>query len=446
MKRTALLAALLLGSAVAFGQDLNSGYFLENNYFRHRLNPAFAPDTSVRDVFGAFIDNVTLAPQSNLGLSSLVFPYEDRLVTGFSKNISDEEFLKGIKDNNILNLDLNYNIITIGERVKRGGFRTFEINVKSSTSSSIPGSIFTFLKQGLTDNSLDMSNLSISNCEYVEAVLGFSQPIGKYVSLGLRVKGLIGLARADIGINSMNVNIDYDALTMNITSDGYGKVYTPMLNVNTKTLEDGQTVYDLSSRSIGRPAPAGFGAAVDFGVSVKPIKGLEVSVSATDIGGIKWKNNINGVLAADVKTDLTSGDIDPVGLVTKIFNIKPGDEIEKEYIKLAHTIHCGARYAMPFYDKLSFGMMGTFRRGAGRDYNEFRFGAAVAPVKFFSISANVGSTTYGSVFGLAGNVSLGAIQIYAGTDALIKNFAPQYVPIEAVNSVINAGVILQFHY
>lgn len=445
MKRATLLAALLLGSVAAFGQDLNSGFFLENNYFRNRLNPALVPDSTVSSVFGALVDNVTLSPRTDFGISSFLFPVDGKLVTGLNRAVSDEQFLKGVGGVNGLNLDLNYNVFTFGKRTERDAFLTFEVNVKSATSLSIPGQMFSFLKQGPSGNSLSLSNFNVRSFEYAEASAGYSWEIGGILKAGVKVKGLIGLAGADVSINNMDIDIDYDAQKIGVKSNGYVKCYTPMLNMQTKTLDNGLSVYDFSSLKAKSYGLGGFGAAVDLGVSATPLEGLEVSASVTDIGGILWKNGVNGMMSSDVAINLTSSEFTVSDLAQSLLNVVPVKEKARSFVMLPCTVHCGAIYEMPFYNKLSAGLLGTFSSGQGRHYNEVRLGASVAPVKYFSFSANVGATSYGSVFGMTGNLNLGAFQLYAGTDALVLEVTPQYIPVNAVNTVFNFGIIFQFH-
>lgn len=84
-----LMAASVLAAGSAFAQQsFRSAYFLDGYNHRHEFNPAFASRTSYFSV--PVISAFNLETQSNLGVSTFLYPVNGKLTTFMNSSVSAE--------------------------------------------------------------------------------------------------------------------------------------------------------------------------------------------------------------------------------------------------------------------------------------------------------------------------------------------------------------------
>ena len=84
-----VLAALALGLSATAQHNFRTGYFLDGYAYKHKLNPAFGND---RGYFAIPVAGfATVGVETNLSLSTLLYPTEDGNFTTFlSQDVSAE--------------------------------------------------------------------------------------------------------------------------------------------------------------------------------------------------------------------------------------------------------------------------------------------------------------------------------------------------------------------
>jgi len=438
-----LLTVLLSITDLSTAQTLNSTYFLDHDNTRFRINPALMPDDTIKLLAGIAVSNISVAPQSNISPSAFIFPVDGEFVTGFDSRVSAEQFLGGLNEQNRLNIGANFGLLTIGFRPEKEGFATIELNIRSNNLTDAPKSLFSFIKNGPEDDRFDIRNFNVSSANFIELALGYSRKLGKMFQVGGRVKILGGLGRSDMLVDQ--IMIDYDSFTelMELSSTGSLMIYCPGINIKTKTNPDGTVVYDLSSISFDKFNIAGFGLAFDLGVSCTPIEGLEIQAALQDLGFLSWKNTISASMSAG--TVVQFKDDDPQKIVNSLLNFEGSLASGHTSMALPFIFRIGARYAMPFYNRLSFGILETLENiGQKYTYNDFRLGATVTPIDQISVAINYGITSLGSAIGLACNFNLGPVQLFLGTDSMLMQFTSQGVPASKLNTTVSGGLLLQF--
>jgi len=448
MKKSVLSA--ILAVACLFGhnlatdaQELKTSYFLDHYNYGYRINPAYVPEDNIEAIWGLLIDNVTAASNSNIGLSSFVFPVDGQLVTGLHESVPAAQFLSALNEHNILNAAVNANIFTVGFRTDPKGFGTVELNLRSNNYSNIPKGLFEFLKMGGKEgspNQFNIDNFQIRSTTVAEIALGHSRKIGEHFKVGGRLKFLLGIADADLMVDNMVLDIPRTSADQwNISGSGSMRISAPV-KMNIKEVQ-GKSVYDINSIHLDVIGLSGFGAAADLGVKYSPFKGLEFDASVRDLGLMFWNRTLNGMMnyvASFASEDLKSIQND----LSKILNFTPETRDDKFKQFLNATFLVGAKYHMPFYDKMSVALVDTYKLGAYK-YNDLRVGVTVTPIEQISLTANYGYTSYGSTFGVAANFNLGFAELFFGTDGFIFNFTPQGVPIDKLNTVMNMGLLIQ---
>lgn len=85
--------------------------------------------------------------------------------------------------------------------------------------------------------------------------------------------------------------------------------------------------------------------------------------------------------------------------------------------KLPVTINLGAKYRMPFYDRLSAGVLGTYRADSRYTFWDVRTGVAVTPADWFCISANYGYNSYGLTWGTAMSLTAACFNLHLALDS-----------------------------
>lgn len=444
IKYTAAACLLALSSQFASAQTaIRTGYFAENYMYKHELNPAFAPNRSyfALPVLGGL--NVTT--NSNVGINNFLFPRDGKLLTGLHPSITADQFLGGLKKNNLIGVDFSMPIFSIGFR-GMGGYNTIGLSLRENTSVSIPKGLFTFLKQGREAGDVfNMGNLGLKSDTYVELALGHQHKINEDIAIGGKMKLLLGAAHADAFINNMTVEMADDH--WKIDADGSMNLAAGGINIPTKadSNDPSKKVYDFDNIGDPKAELGGIGVAFDLGINYKisAVKGLEVSAAILDLGFINWKNVNNGTMSGSWRFDgfdLSDDDkslndqLDEIGEELKDFaSFEPGQSSSKTRT-LGATLNIGASYALPMYDRLKFGFLSSTRINGVNTWSEGRFSATINPIGGFDFSINYAISTFGSSMGFLLNYATKGFSIFAGTDHMIGKLTPQYIPMSGRTS------------
>ena len=180
-----------------------------------------------------------------------------------------------------------------------------------------------------------------------------------------------------------------------------------------------------------------------------------------DLGFISWKNNLKGATRnkepftfdgfTDIAVDPKEGD--PNDIDTQFDNIKNDlKDMAKFYDEgkvsrttmLATTINVGAEYAFPFYDKLSLGVLSTTRINNPYTWTQAMVAANVRPLRWFDASVNYSYSTFGPNLGWMLNFHPKGVTFFVGSDRMITNVTPQYIPTNNANTNICLGFNIAF--
>ena len=384
------LALLALASPSAWTQDLETGYFLGGNPYAFRMNPAFQ---SERNTFSIALGQTGVEAWSNLGISTLFYPGDNgSLYTFMNDNVSSSEFLRKIGKNNKLDLDARVDLLSLGFWADRRFF-TIDFNVRSLNAVSAPYDLFSFWKEGAESrNSFDFSGTGFSSKSFVEAAFGWSKNYGNVFNVGFRVKGLVGIAEAEIMAEN---------LKLSMTSDRWEVQARSILNASSPALTYTRNGDELDVESIdfkeGQFGPAGFGGAVDVGASWNVLPILTLSAAVLDFGGMRWNREIKGISpdtayawapseSGDGDEDSWQGEIDEAATaLSGIFRFQDRSGSGAEFEMLPFRVNLGAELRMPFYERLSVGMLYQGRGGKSFTRHTGRLSLNWNPVSFLSL-------------------------------------------------------------
>ncbi len=405
-KKIALAIALII-SAAASAQSFQEGFMLKDYRQVYRFNPALAGEQDFLSLF-----NISTSQRNNVGASALIYPHEGQVVTFLHSSVPVGTVEDNLKEDNYLTKDIGFNVVSYG-MFRGGATHTFEFNIRGNSAVSVPGALFMLAKAGTGATTFDFSSLRVQGELYAELAYGYSRKLSDFISVGGRVKLLAGLYALDLNVTRFDLSAggseylaDIDAeLAMTDTSVEFGVEDDYLVNFK-----------DFTFKGLTN-LPKSYGAAVDLGIAVTPAENLTISASVIDLGGIFWhcgnSARSSGTVSFDGFDDLTVEDFNKDGLMTQVNVLKDdflsqmrpvSDENKTRFKAIPFSSNLGLKYSMPFYDRLSAGVTGQYLGYQSMPYMEGRFALACNPVDWFDCTANVGTGTFGMVWGAAGNI------------------------------------------
>ena len=448
-----LAAFMMLPAVVSAQQNLRTGYFLDGYIYKYKMNPAMAPERGF--VAMPVLANLSVGAEGNLGLSTFLYPTETGLTTFLSPRVSNETFLDNISKRNRFNMNLDMTLFALGFSTGKA-YHTVDISMRADARMNIPGDLLEFMKVGsaLGNYSWDISNIGVRSSSHVEFAYGYSRSfLDEALRVGARAKLLMGAHRLDVAMDRMSLEMGEDRWA--IESHGNMMMSAPvsfMTNENNKIDFLSFDTTDLVSKLM---SPS-MGFALDFGATYDFLDHFTASLSVLDLGAMSWKNTMT---AATPETSwefegFESMDMDSIeeqvsGLMTDLtgaFSFEPHEKGLKKAVGLGATIHAGIEARMPFYDRLSFGMLYTQRIEKSYSWSEGRIAASVAPLDWFSATTNYAISNFGHSWGGAFNIHLPGFGLFVGFDSFapLLNVTPQYIPVNSINTNLALGINFTF--
>lgn len=424
LKGALCVAAFLLFSVSGQAQFLRTSYFMEGTHYRQQLNPALAPGRGYINfpVIGSLNSTVN---SSSLGVEDVI-----DIIDNSSDNTDyfmDDDFINRLDDTNDLNVNLSTDILSAGW-YKGKNFWSFNIGLRNDIGASISRDMFEFMRNMDDLSSSDYTRLlalnesigkqSLEINSYAEVGIGFARNINDRLSVGGRLKALLG-------IGNVKLNVDGISVQTNATT-GYASIRAnAQLESSSKLLElqqsDNGYIDDLDFGDFGF---AGYGGAIDLGISYKLTKSLTLSASILDLGFMKWSKNNTSVASANAdQTYYLYNESDRYEFVDKVTSgeVLNYDMLELEIdetaaksrsTSLTSTVVVGAEYKL-LGNWLVVGALYTGRFAKPKTINELTFSANIRPKNYFNVAVSYSVLqAAGKTFGAA--VKLGPL--FVGTD------------------------------
>jgi len=364
---------------------------------------------------------------------------------------------------------------------KGKNFWSFNIGLRTDIGANLTKNMFTFLNEMETveenwrNSNYDISGQRLNINAYTEVGLGLSRQINSRLTVGARVKALLGIGNMELKLNkvAMNANLPSDAEIAKWSSESYwNSMSTPEairaaqelknkfdnyhanltvgaeLKSSFKGLElkeeegkDYVTDFDFDSGKLGI---AGYGFGIDLGASYKILDNLTVSASVLDLGFISWSKSSTKIASAnpdpiDIKGSTYANMVDPnnpntvmnavnqlqndaQGYMDRVTNgdvldydmlqLEVSDAKESRKSRLASTLVLGAEYGF-FNNKLAVGVLSTTRFVQPDALTELTFSANYRPKSWFNVALSYSAIqSAGKSFGLG--LKLGPV--FVGTD------------------------------
>lgn len=465
---------MLVCTLSANAQFLRTSYFMEGTHYRQQLNPALTPTK------GYFNLPVIGAVNATVGSTSLGYQDIIDIIDDGDDFYTKPDFMNRLKDNNKLNVNFSTEILSAGW-YKGKNFWSFNIGLRTDIGANLTKNMFTFLNEMETveenwrNSNYDISGQQLNINAYTEIGLGLSRQINSRLTVGARVKALLGIGNMELKLNrvAMSANLPSDQQINQWSSESYWNSMTPSqaaqaaqelkdkfnnyhanltvgaeLKSSFKGLElqeeegkDYVTDFDFDSGKLGI---AGYGFGIDLGASYKILDNLTVSASVLDLGFISWSKSSTKIASAnpdpiDIKGSTYANMVDPnnpntvmnavnqlqndaQGYMDRVTNgdvldydmlqLEVSDAKEPRKSRLASTLVLGAEYGF-FNNKLAVGVLSTTRFVQPDALTELTFSANYRPKSWFNVALSYSAIqSAGKSFGLG--LKLGPL--FVGTD------------------------------
>ena len=428
-----VLGVLFTVHCAGYAQFLRTSYFMEGTHYRQQLNPALAPGRGYLNlpVIGTFNASVN---SSTLGYQDVMDIIDNSEGGDFFKS---DAFINKLDNLNNLNVNLSTDILSAGW-YKGKNFWSFNIGLRNDIGASIPKGMFEFLREmdGLSayDNLERLSNInqkvghqSLEINSYAEVGVGLARNITERLTVGARVKALLGVGNLKLDINNIAVNSNLSGYNTGDLNDLNGRAE---IRVDA-TLENSSKLIELSEDDgvideieFGTFGLAGYGLGIDLGASYKLMDKLTLSASLLDLGFMKWSKNNTSVARATANQsyDLTNSSdryefVDKVAsgevLDFDMLNMTLDKSAQKDRsTSLTSTLVLGAEYEL-LGDLLAVGALYTGRFAKPETLNELTLSANIRPKNNLNLALSYslwqGS---GKTFGVAAKLG----PIFVGTD------------------------------
>lgn len=465
--RTLTIVAALLTTGISMrAQQVNTLYFLDNAPMRHLFNPALQPVSKFYINLSPLGYSSFWAGNNSLTMSDLVFvdPLTGKTITALHPNADREQLLNAMRPSMLTNMDFNLGLLNMGVRVKEKGYLYIDANLRTEVGISQPKAFYSFLLGGgLQDltgaNTLDLSQFGIYANAYLEVGAGYSHRINDQLTVGGKLKALLGYANVELANRDLQLQASIDEWRLQGQLDIYGaasplNVENLPSSIDKDDILSGKMNYidfiHQNMEYLAYAKPCGLGAAIDLGATYSPLPQLQITAAITDLGFINWQNGLHYQTQLDMSYSgihLDSDDyINEDGLFDtdllmqktkdELLNIVDGASLNKaegQYRRMP-TARLNIGIDGRFWDnRVGVGVLSQTRLTNGKCYEEVTLGASFKPFHWLNLAASYSFLQNGknSHFGAAiGIMPYDGIQFtlatdYAPTSYIVENFGSE---------------------
>lgn len=449
-KKLLALSFIAAASVTAAAQESSTGYFMENYNMRWQMNPAMGNRNSYVGFPG--LGNLNVAVNGNLSATDLVYPYNGKTVLFTNPNISSQEVLGNLSNTNRLSQSLGLNVIQVGFKAF-GGYNNIAINVKENVSLDLPKSIFSLLKEGISNSTYDITDLHAKAAAYAEIALNHSRDIKWVPGLraGISFKLLLPVGFAEADFNELALDLGENNWRARANANmrvGLGG-FRYKTTVNDRTGKPYVNGFDTDDLSVG---VNGMGFAFDLGATYK-WSDFTFSLALTDLGMLNF-NSVQEASTNGTKTFETESHVigigdggkawdDLVDDLAPLYELHDNGDIGSTSIALQGKLRAGVDYKFPLYNKLHFGLMNTTNFSSIFPSTEFRVSANVEPVKGVAASVSAAAGTYGANYGFLLSLGNKGFNFIIGMDYAAMKMDKNHIPL-STNCDFHMGINFPF--
>lgn len=447
-----LMIACVAGNVNA--QYVRTTYFMDGSQYRLQLNPALAPSRG-------YI-HLPAIGQTNASLYSNALGAND--VVDLLKNADDadyyttDKFMNRLVDRNKASVVAGTDLLSVGHWQGKN-FISFNVGVRADGNIIVPRQLFSFMRdmKGMNSNDYsnymaDMSNEELYLNTYAEVGLGYTRMINDRVSIGGRLKGLVGLGNVQMKVGKAVVRTNLEGVDPNTdwTNAGFdelldaqgtaqidvdAELITSFKGLKLSTNSDG--FIDDVELNVNKMGFSGYGGAIDLGVAVDVTEDITLSAAITDLGFICWTKGSTEVAYSN--SDELSFNSEIPGDISRFIGVVgSGKALNWDMVRLtpdaaaaksrttmlASTLAVGGEYRL-LDDKLSLGALFTNRFARPDNQAEVTLSVAAHPSTLLDFAVSYSPIMCGGAsFGVAmklGPLFLGTDYMYFGNNTKCCN-------------------------
>lgn len=445
------LALILSATSViaASSQESATGYFLDNYNMRWQMNPAMDYHTGYVGFPG--LGNLNIGVRGNMNVTDIVYSYQGKTVLFTNPNISTEEVMGNLHNSNRLSQHVKLNVLQAGFKAF-GGYNNVAVNVRSNISMDLPKSIFSLLKEGVTNKEYDISNLRLRSNAYAEVALNHSRDIKWVPGLraGISFKALLPFVCGEMNFNSLHLDLQEN----NWIARADAEMKLGLKGLRYKTEINDRTHHEYVSGVNSddlKFSPNGFGFAFDLGATYE-WKDFVFSLALTDLGMINY-NSVQ-VASSDGTQSFETGD-HVIGIgddgeswdslvddLSKLYELNDNGT-RSVNSGLEGNLRIGVDYKFPYYQKLHFGFMNTTSFNTIVPMTEFRLSANMEPVKGLAAAVSAATGTFGTNVGFLLSLGSKGFNFNIGMDYAALKMDKNHIPLDT-NFDIHLGMNFPF--
>ncbi len=431
-------------------QEAATGYFMENYNMKWQMNPAFGNRNGYVGFPG--IGNLNVNTSGNLNPTDIIYTHQGKTVLFTNPNISAPEVLGNLSNVNRFSTSEGIGVLQAGFRAF-GGYNNVAINVKANACVELPKSIFSLLKEGVSNETYDIKDLHAKAMAYAEIALNHSRVIKQVPGLraGVSLKLLLPVGFAEADFNELALQLGND----NWTARSNARMRIGLDGIRYKTKINDRTgkpyVSDIDGDDY-KFGINGFGFAFDLGAAYQWTD-FTFSLALTDLGMISF-NSVQEASTNGTKTFETESHVIGVGdhgdswdaLVddlSPLYELNDNGNVGSTAVGLNGKLRAGVDYKFPLYDKLHFGLMNTTHFSSIAPSTEFRLSANVEPVKGVAASVSAAAGTYGANYGFLLSLGNKGFNFLIGMDYAALKFDKNYIPLTS-NVDVHLGINFPF--
>lgn len=395
-----------------------TSYFMEGSYFRTQLNPALAPTRGYLALPGVSGIGVNMSTNF-MSWDNFIYDNAGEPVTALHGSVSPDTFLGRLPEVGKINGSVNTSLFGLGFYTRRI-FWNLGIEANVASDGALSKDMFTALKT-LGNGTYDLGNTAIGATGYLDAYLGASFPVCRWINVGVKAKFLVGLLHADFRADNISANVGMDSVVGTLRGNWRAN---GILFQNQYITPDGR--YDADAVNVNDISyllgnVKSFGAAIDLGVELRLINDhLKLSAAITDLGFIKWHNSthIGGEFKGDFYyngVNFETGEVDAdADFGDKYFGLSSYDGYTT---RLNYSVNVGVEYNI-LNNHIAFGLLSHTKFCNTMTSAELTASVNFRPTSW--LSATFSHTFFNGnrpgIFGAALNIHPAVINIFLGVD------------------------------
>ncbi len=204
LKSVGVFSLMLFCAFSANAQFLRTSYFMEGTHYRQQLNPALTPERGYV--------NIPVIGSLNATVSSTSLGYQDiiDIIDNGDDFYTKPDFMNRLKDKNKLNVNFGTEILSAGW-YKGKNFWSVNVGLRADIGATVSKSLFQFLNEvdGMTEWQNQRFNIGGQEVDvqtYTEIGVGFARRLTDRLSVGAKVKGLLGIGNMNLKVRQGYLN------------------------------------------------------------------------------------------------------------------------------------------------------------------------------------------------------------------------------------------------